>query len=159
MRKVLTFTGLLIATIVVTLSSATAASTTTEVVRFPITLPMVNACNGDLLLVVGTQQVQMHTTVTDGKLLFETSDWVKDVDAFSVYTGDRYVFNEEYGDLTQSFVNGTLVARQRDTMNVVQVGEPESPIDDDMHIHITSTLRISSTGEPTTDDSFSVDCH
>lgn len=142
-------------------STAVAATTTTEVVQFPITHSISNPCNGDLVLIVGTTQVQVHMTATDGgKLLFETSDWIHDYDASSVFTGQRYVYNEEYGDVLQVYQDdGGFMSRSRDTINLIQVGEDGSVINDDLHVHFTYIVRFDANGDYTTEESFDADCH
>ena len=140
--------------------TAAATTTTTEVVQFPITHTIYNTCNNDIVLIVGTTQVQLHITATDGgKLLFETSDWVKDYEASSTLTGQRYVYNEEYGDVTQTYQNGGLVSRLRDAINLIQVGEDGSVVNDDLHVHFTFTVRVDADGNYTTEENFDVDCH
>lgn len=141
-------------------STAAATTTTTEVVRFPITQPFHNTCNDDMVLIVGTMQTQVHITATDGgKLLFETSNWTKDIDASSTVTGQRYVYNEEYGDVTQTYQDGGFTARQRSTINLIQVGEDGSLVNDDLHVHFTFTVRFDADGNYTTEENFDFDCH
>jgi hypothetical protein len=110
------------------------------------------------MLIVGTTQVQVHITATDGgKLLFETSGWIHDYDASSL--SGRYVYNQEYGDVTQAYQDGGFTARSRDTINLIKVGEDGSVINDDLHVHVTYTVRFDANGNYTTEESFDADCH
>ena len=109
-----------------------------------------NTCNGELVDVQGTMQMEEHTTTNENGVHYQITMNLAGVKGVAVLTGARYV--ESLNDTEETNISSDFVPFEADhvvTQILTRLGEDGSA--DDMRYYLRFHMTVNANGVPTVD--------